>query len=140
MSQTDPLFSQIEPRAVEYVWREHIPAGMLTAMGGLPGRGKSMLSTHIAAAVTRDGGRPVLQAAPSWGRLCWTPPLPPPMSPIQRRTNAMTQQAEDTETTTRQLITELYAALEESKDCQWQRDHDKRHDLYFRARKFLGIA
>ena len=49
-------FSEVEPRPVEWAWRRHIPAGMLTIIGGQPSRGKSLISFHIAAEVSREGG------------------------------------------------------------------------------------
>lgn len=48
-------FSEIDPRPVEWAWKEHIPAGMITALGGAPSRGKSLVSFHIAADVSREG-------------------------------------------------------------------------------------
>jgi hypothetical protein len=55
MTRWSTPFSRIPPREIEWVWRRHIPAGMITALGGHPSRGKSLISFHIAAEVSRRG-------------------------------------------------------------------------------------
>jgi hypothetical protein len=46
-------FSEIEPRPIRWLWQQHIPTGMITALAGSPGVGKSLLSFRIAADVSQ---------------------------------------------------------------------------------------
>jgi len=46
--------SKIPRRPVEYIWKEHIPYGMLSIVAGAPGKGKSTLALDIAAEVSHD--------------------------------------------------------------------------------------
>jgi hypothetical protein len=45
----------IKPRDVEWLWRERIPLGELTLIGGRPGRGKSLCACYLAAEVSQFG-------------------------------------------------------------------------------------
>jgi hypothetical protein len=49
--------SQIEPEEVRWLWTGRIPMGTLTLLDGDPGKGKSILATTLAAAVST--GRPM---------------------------------------------------------------------------------
>jgi putative DNA primase/helicase len=49
----------LKPKAVRWVWRELIPAGMLSLIAGVPGSSKSVLAALIAAEVSRSGGQVV---------------------------------------------------------------------------------
>lgn len=49
--------ADVEPKAIEWLWHERIPAGMLTILDGDPGLGKSMLTLDLAARVST--GRPM---------------------------------------------------------------------------------
>jgi hypothetical protein len=46
------LVDSIASRSVEWLWRDRIPAGMLTILDGDPGLGKSMLTLDLAARVS----------------------------------------------------------------------------------------
>jgi len=50
----------IEPQKLDWLWKDRIPAGMLTVLAGSPGLGKSLLTAELAARVTqgRIGGGP----------------------------------------------------------------------------------
>lgn len=45
----------VEAKAVEYCWRERIPAGMVSLIAGRPGQGKSMLTALLTADVSNRG-------------------------------------------------------------------------------------
>lgn len=61
---TDPIRAQdVEPEAVEFLWRDRIPKGALTVVAGRPDQGKGLFVTHVAADVTRAGGRVLYSAA-----------------------------------------------------------------------------
>lgn len=45
----------VEAKAVEYAWRNRIPAGMVTLIAGRPGQGKSMLTSLLASDVSNEG-------------------------------------------------------------------------------------
>lgn len=46
--------NKIEKRAVEWIWRKHIPFAMISIIAGWPEKGKSMLATRIAADVSQE--------------------------------------------------------------------------------------
>ncbi len=46
----------LEP--VRWLWRDFLPAGMLTILGGAPGCGKTTIALSLAATVTRGGSWP----------------------------------------------------------------------------------
>jgi putative DNA primase/helicase len=58
MSNDNPIvpFGDINPREIDWTWQRHLPAGMITALGGQPGQGKSLISFRIAADVSNRGG------------------------------------------------------------------------------------
>jgi AAA domain-containing protein len=43
----------IEPEAVEWLWRERIPRGMITVVGGRPEQGKGLFASHLAAEISQ---------------------------------------------------------------------------------------
>lgn len=47
--------SAVEPRPVEWVWRRHIPVGMLTGTAGRPDQGKGLFASLVAADVSHEG-------------------------------------------------------------------------------------
>lgn len=50
----------IKARRVEWLWRQHVPVGMLTVLASRPGVGKSLLACHVVADVTRRGSTAIL--------------------------------------------------------------------------------
>ncbi len=44
--------STVEPQPVRWLWAGRIPLGKLSCLGGLPGRGKSLITMALAAAVS----------------------------------------------------------------------------------------
>lgn len=45
--------ADIERAPITWLWREHIPEGMIAGIAGRPGQGKSLLAVHIAAEVSQ---------------------------------------------------------------------------------------
>jgi hypothetical protein len=73
-------FSSVEREVVKWLWEGRIPLGMLTLLMGDPGLGKSLLTTMLAALVSRAGGD-VLCSPPRTTRARrsvpgWRPPAP----------------------------------------------------------------
>ncbi len=56
--------SDIEPREIDWLWKDRIPLGMLTLFVGDPGIGKSLLTVYLAAQVSRGGTWPDGTSAP----------------------------------------------------------------------------
>lgn len=46
--------SKIPRRPVEYIWKEHVPYGMMTIVAGAPGKGKSTFALKVAADVSHE--------------------------------------------------------------------------------------
>jgi putative DNA primase/helicase len=55
-------FTDIPSEPAEWLWRERIPIGMLSVIAGRPDKGKGLVSAHIAADVSRSGGRVLYSA------------------------------------------------------------------------------
>lgn len=61
--------AKLEAKPVDWLWRDYIPAGMLTLIDGDPGLGKSFLTIDLAARVSRGlpmpphGGAPIAEPA-----------------------------------------------------------------------------
>jgi hypothetical protein len=53
------LMSEVQPRAVEWLWPGYIPLRHLTVLDGDPGTGKSTLALDIAARVTTGASMPL---------------------------------------------------------------------------------
>lgn len=53
----------IQRERVEFIWRDRLPAGMLSLLMGDPGLGKSQLSVAIAAEITAAGGSVLMMSA-----------------------------------------------------------------------------
>ena len=53
---------QIDPEEVDWLWRERVPRKMFTFVAGRPDQGKGLLWAHIAAEVSRAGGRVLISA------------------------------------------------------------------------------
>lgn len=51
----DLLASAVERRQVKWLWRDRIPAGMLSLVAGRPGVSKSLFLAYLAAEVSRKG-------------------------------------------------------------------------------------
>lgn len=63
MTQRDAIpVSEIQPRRVEWLWRERIPKGMLTVIAGQPDQGKGLFACLVAAEVTKAGGNVLYSA------------------------------------------------------------------------------
>lgn len=56
------IASSVTPRQVEWLWRERIPAGMLTIVAGKPDQGKGLFVSHLAADVSKRGGNVLYSA------------------------------------------------------------------------------
>lgn len=56
--------ADVEPEQVSWLWPGRVPIGKLTILMGDPGLGKTMLSLHIASAVTRGAAFPDGPEAP----------------------------------------------------------------------------
>jgi len=48
--------SDIDPRFPRYLWRDRIPVGMITLLPEMPSGAKSLLTMHLAAAVSQRVG------------------------------------------------------------------------------------
>lgn len=48
-------FADIEPENIEWVWPQRLARGKLTMLAGDPGQGKSQISLHLAAVISRGG-------------------------------------------------------------------------------------
>lgn len=55
--------SGVTPETIEWLWMNRIPRGMLTLVAGKPDQGKGLFATHVAAEVTKQGGRVLYSAA-----------------------------------------------------------------------------
>jgi hypothetical protein len=61
---TAPIRSdKVTTRPVEWLWRHHIPRGMLTVVAGRPDQGKGLFAAFLAAEVSKRGGRILYSAA-----------------------------------------------------------------------------
>ena len=56
-------YAAIKRERVEWLWSGRVPAGMITLLVGDPGLGKSTVTCHLAARVTRAGGTVLLATA-----------------------------------------------------------------------------
>lgn len=55
---TDPTIARdVKPEEVEWLWEDRIPRSMISVVAGRPDQGKGLLACHIAAKITRAGGR-----------------------------------------------------------------------------------
>lgn len=69
------LASEIKPRAIEFLWRERIPKGMITVVAGKPDQGKGLFAAHVAADVSKRGGKVLYSAAEDTDELMTGPRL-----------------------------------------------------------------
>lgn len=46
--------STVEPRGVDWLWKEHIPYGMIVTVAGRPDTGKSMFCMHVASELSHE--------------------------------------------------------------------------------------
>jgi putative DNA primase/helicase len=46
--------SAVEPRGVDWLWKEHIPYGMIVTVAGRPDTGKTMFCMHVASDLSHD--------------------------------------------------------------------------------------
>lgn len=56
------LASKIQAKAVSWLWRNRIPKGGLTVVAGKRNQGKGLFAAHIAAEVSRNGGKVIFCA------------------------------------------------------------------------------
>jgi hypothetical protein len=49
--------SSIATEPIEWLWREHLPKGMICVVAGKPDQGKGLFSAHVAAEVSQAGGK-----------------------------------------------------------------------------------
>jgi AAA domain len=61
--KADPDFklysaADIKPETIEWIWKDRIPRGMTSIVGGMPGLGKSQFMFALAAAITTGGTMP----------------------------------------------------------------------------------
>lgn len=60
---SDPiLFSQVETKSIDFLWRGRLPLGMISVIAGRRDQGKGLLAAHIAAEVSREGGNVLYSA------------------------------------------------------------------------------
>lgn len=69
------LASDIEPEAVEWLWRERIPRGMISVVAGRPDQGKGLFAVHVATEVAAAGGKVLYSAAEDSHSLMTVPRL-----------------------------------------------------------------
>jgi putative DNA primase/helicase len=55
--------SGVNPKKVEWLWRDRIPKGMLTVVAGKPDQGKGLFWAHLVSHVTRGGDNAIVSAA-----------------------------------------------------------------------------
>lgn len=55
--------TNVRAERVEFLWGERIPKGMITVVAGRPDQGKGLFATHVAAEVSKAGGRVLYSAA-----------------------------------------------------------------------------
>lgn len=62
----------VEPERVTWLWRERIPRGMISIVGGRPDQGKGLFCAHLAAAVSKTvvGRNP--DDTPRFGRVLYS--------------------------------------------------------------------
>lgn len=63
-SEHNPINAEeIEAQAVEFLWRDRVPKGMMTIVAGRPDQGKGLFASHVAAEVSKRGKRVLYSAA-----------------------------------------------------------------------------
>jgi len=55
--------SSLKTEPIEWLWREHLPKGMICVVAGKPDQGKGLFSAHVAGEVTQNGGNVLYSAA-----------------------------------------------------------------------------
>jgi hypothetical protein len=61
---TDPIRAdKVQAERVEWLWNGRIPRGMITTVAGRPDQGKGLFAAHVAAFVSRNGGKVLYSAA-----------------------------------------------------------------------------
>ena len=59
----DPIRAdRVKPEKIHWLWRDRIPQGMFSVIAGQPDQGKGLLAAHIAADVSRRGGKVLYSA------------------------------------------------------------------------------
>jgi hypothetical protein len=58
----EQLAHDVETKAVEWLWMDRIPKGMISVVAGKPDQGKGLVCAHIAAAVSKRGGNVLYSA------------------------------------------------------------------------------
>src|ERR1044072_4974555 len=75
MSSNPQGAGDIDPEAIDWLWRERIPRGMITVVAGRPDQGKGLFACHIAAEVSAEGMNVVDSAAEDSASLMTRPRL-----------------------------------------------------------------
>lgn len=52
----------VQAKKVQWLWKGRVPSGMLSVIAGRPDQGKGLMACHLAAAVSRAGGRVIYSA------------------------------------------------------------------------------
>jgi hypothetical protein len=59
----DPvLFSAVETRPIDYLWRDRLPQGMIAVVAGRRDQGKGLFAAHVAADISKAGGNVLYSA------------------------------------------------------------------------------
>lgn len=75
MTDDPVLASAIQPKAVNWLWRERFARGTISVVAGRPDQGKGLLAALVAADVTKRGGRVLYSAAEDAADLMTRPRL-----------------------------------------------------------------
>jgi putative DNA primase/helicase len=73
---SDPIRAdRVKPEIVQWLWNGRIPRGMITTVAGRPDQGKGLFAAHVAAFVSRHGGKVLYSAAEDSASLMTRPRL-----------------------------------------------------------------
>ncbi len=64
--------SDIQPKAIDWVWNGYLASGMLTLLAGNGGTGKTTIALSLAATITRGGKWPDGTTAPRGSVIIWS--------------------------------------------------------------------
>jgi len=84
MSSNPQVAGDIDPEAIDWLWRERIPRGMITVVAGRPDQGKGLFACHIAAEVSAAGENVVYSAAEDSASLMTRPRLEAASADLKR--------------------------------------------------------
>jgi AAA domain/Bifunctional DNA primase/polymerase, N-terminal len=63
--------AEVEILPLRWLWRRHIPAGMITILGGKGGRGKGLVCASLVASITTGTPLPCSPDVPEIGNVLW---------------------------------------------------------------------